>query len=100
MLRTCMGTEGGSQSKDFHHHPHARGHHQHQHQRSHLRGANGGGQHAGGSTFMPPEKSSALFDNGDIFRPKSEELREAFADVFPEDIPGLPRHRPGLYSPR
>ena len=23
-----------------------------------------------------------------------------FSDLLPEDIPGLPRHRPGEYSPR
>ena len=33
----------------------------------------------------------------------ADEYRRAFSDEFPEDIPGLPRHRPagsGEYSPR
>ncbi len=31
---------------------------------------------------------------------KAEELREALADVLPEDIPGIPRHRPELSPTR
>jgi hypothetical protein len=41
-----------------------------------------------------------LQDNGDIFGKNAEEYRRAFNDRFPEDIPGLPRKRPGDYSPR
>ena len=102
MLRTCMGNEGTT-SKDYHGHDGRGG----------GGGGVGGGRGGGGNghhhprhqhhphAFSAAEKSAGIFDNGDIFsRQKSEELREAFSDVFPEDIPGLPRHRPGLYSPR
>ncbi|TRY69459.1 hypothetical protein TCAL_10190 [Tigriopus californicus] len=50
---------------------------------------------------FPEKKSAQLFDNGDIFRAKkSDDFCEVFSDIFPENIPGLPRHRPSLFSPR
>ena len=85
MLRTCMGSDAATTGKEDPYPPHP-----------------------------PPNYCSAMaangsaaaadrhaFDNGDIFSAKkADEFREALADVFPEDIPGLPRHRPGQYSPR
>ena len=50
---------------------------------------------------FPVDKTSLLQqDNGDIFGKNAEEYRRAFNDRFPEEIPGLPRKRPGDYSPR
>lgn len=54
------------------------------------------------SAAMAADKS--IYDNGDIFGNKTDVYRQAtaaFTDQFPipEDIPGLPRHRPGEYSP-
>merc|ERR1711881_800303 len=63
------------------------------------------------ATAQPPSATSysiaektAIYDNGDIFGNKTDVYRQAaFTDQyptgFPEDIPGLPRHRPGEYSP-
>ena len=88
MLRTCMGTDANAAKKegrganDYPPHPPPN-------YRSAM-AANGGNG-----------ASAAVYDNGDIFSAKkADEFREALADVFPEDIPGLPRHRPGHYSPR
>ena len=47
-----------------------------------------------------PDKANLVQDNGDIFGKNAEEYRRAFNDRFPEEIPGLPRKRPGDYSPR
>jgi len=39
--------------------------------------------------------------NGDIFHGSGgAELKEALSELLPEEIPGLPRHRPGEFSPR
>jgi len=63
------------------------------------------------ATAQPPSATSysmaektAIYDNGDIFGNKTDVYRQAaFTDQyptgFPQDIPGLPRHRPGEYSP-
>ena len=59
------------------------------------------------ATAQPPSTSysaeKAIYDNGDIFGNKTDVYKQAtaFTDHFPipEDIPGLPRHRPGEYSP-
>ena len=64
------------------------------------------------ATAHPPSTSysaeKVIFDNGDIFGNKTDSAvfnRTAFSDQFPvpEEIPGLPRHRPattaGEYSP-
>ena len=49
--------------------------------------------------FTTTEKSN-LYDNGDIFG-NTKLSTDPFYDPFrPETIPGLPRHRPGDYSPR
>ena len=46
-------------------------------------------------------KDNCRQDNGDIFGKSADEYRRAFTnDRFPEEIPGLPRKRPGEYSPR
>ena len=52
--------------------------------------------------------NSVGFDGGGVGVPssafaaakKAEELREALADVLPEDIPGIPTHRPELSPTR
>jgi hypothetical protein len=39
--------------------------------------------------------------NGDIFHGRiGGELQESLDDLLPEEIPGIPRHRPGEFSPR
>ena len=98
MIRTCMGR--GTESN-------AGG----------VRGAGaGGGGGANGRSkrprplrpppdIEPPSYSSStghvvdrsLYDNGDVFGHAKNNKAE---DVFPEEIPGLPRHRPGEFSPR
>ena len=56
-------------------------------------------------TYSASVEKACLFDNGDIFanNKSSDVYRQAtaFTDQFPipEEIPGLPRHRPGEYSP-
>ena len=52
------------------------------------------------ATMMANEKG--LFDNGDVFSAKKD-FSDGFGgtELLPEDIPGLPRHRPtGAFSPR
>ena len=64
------------------------------------------------ATAQPPSTSYSascekIYDNGDIFSNKADphaavyRQATAFTDQFPipEEIPGLPRHRPGEYSP-
>ena len=51
--------------------------------------------------YLAGAKENCRQDNGDIFGKNAEEYRRAFInDRFPEEIPGLPRKRPGEYSPR
>ena len=90
MLRTCMGTDASTKEYP---------------PTSNYHSSNGGGLAAsssGGAAGVGIGVSGKeIYDNGDIFSAKkADEFREALADVFPEDIPGLPRHRPGQFSPR
>ena len=48
--------------------------------------------------YVSPNPRKTVTDNGDIFRSQKE--TSLLADILPEEIPGLPRHRPGNYSPR
>ena len=96
MLRTCMGTDTTNKKDGVHgngdYPPHPPPNY-----RSAM--ASNGGNGAAARASSSAEQR--VFDNGDIFSAKkADEFREALADVFPEDIPGLPRHRPGHYSPR
>ena len=78
MMRTCMGTES-STTKEY-------------------------------PSVPPPAYydsggDKGIFDNGDVFtgrKADDDAIRETLADVLlPEEIPGLPRHRPaGQYSSR
>ena len=93
MLRTCMGTDASTKEYPMQ----QQTHHNYHQQNGGSNGGGGGGlmSHAGGGS------TKEIYDNGDIFSAKkADEFREALADVFPEDIPGLPRHRPGQFSPR
>lgn len=64
--------------------------------------------HSTGTYSDRVDKSAAcIYDNGDIFANNKSSSHDvyrqatAFTDQFPipEEIPGLPRHRPGEYSP-
>ena len=107
MLRTCMGRGGDS---------------------SNARNGDHRSSNRRGLTKRPPRQppplppdleppsysasgivDRSLFDNGDVFGPakggKSSLLHHGghpadTVDVFPEEIPGLPRHRPAEFSPR
>lgn len=114
MLRTCMGTgESGSKKETVRHDqagPSTSADAYPPHPPPNYRSAMAGGVAAAGASSSAGAVGGAaggsngvdrVFDNGDIFSAKkADEFREALADVFPEDIPGLPRHRPGHYSSR
>ena len=79
MLRTCIDTTDAS-TKEYPATPY-------------LAGSGVGG--------VGLTKDNCRQDNGDIFGKNADDYRRAFTnDRFPEDIPGLPRKRPGEYSPR
>ena len=56
---------------------------------------------AGATTNSNSYSADKVFDNGDIFgKAVYRQAAAAFTQQFPpEEIPGLPRHRPGEYSP-
>ena len=86
MLRTCMGTDASTKEYP---------------QTNYHQNGGGGGGPANGGAGGGLIAGKEIYDNGDIFSAKkADDFREALADVFPEDIPGLPRHRPGQFSPR
>jgi hypothetical protein len=75
MLKTCIGTDrrNGKEYKDLTHFPESQG--------------------VPGGTFKN--------GNGDIFHGRTgAELQDSLDDLLPEEIPGIPRHRPGEFSPR
>jgi hypothetical protein len=52
-------------------------------------------------THFPETKEPYKNGNGDIFHGRTgAELEESLDDLLPEQIPGIPRHRPGEFSPR
>lgn len=81
MLRTCIGADGTT-AKDYPNYPN--------YAENKIRFENGNGdlvtnRHNGRGAWptQPPP-----------------DLKEALTDLLPEEIPGLPRHRPGEFSPR
>ena len=101
MLRTCIGADGTAPAKDYptfaenkirfengngdlvnHHRPGGVG----GSGRLLHAGSGGGANHWGDP------------DHGGHHG--HTDLKEALNDLLPEQIPGLPRHRPGEYSPR
>ena len=104
MLRTCIGADGTA-AKDFPNYAEnkirfengngdilsGRG------ERHRGHGAGGGDSNhwrEGGGVMRGHNGHSAHAHNGHT------ELKEALAELLPEEIPGLPRHRPGEFSPR
>ena len=104
MLRTCIGADGTA-AKDFPNYAEnkirfengngdilsGRG------ERHRGHGAGGGDSNhwrEGGGVTRGHNGHSAHAHNGHT------ELKEALAELLPEEIPGLPRHRPGEFSPR
>ena len=65
--------------------------------------------HSGSYSDRVDKSAACIYDNGDIFASHNNKSSNhdvyrqatAFTDQFPipEEIPGLPRHRPGEYSP-
>jgi len=90
MLRTCIGSEGGGPGAEYPnfaenkvrvahngHNGDLVGHHVRDNNHHHV---HGGGWSVGEAVT-------------------SSELGEVLSELLPEEIPGLPRHRPGEYSP-
>ena len=90
MLRTCIGADGGGPGAEYPnfaenkvrvahngHNGDLAGHH--------VRDINHHHVHGGGWSVGEAVTSS--------------ELGEVLSELLPEEIPGLPRHRPGEYSP-
>ena len=89
MLRTCIGTEG-SNAKDY---PNfAENKIRFENGNGDIVSGRGGGNvsgHGGGHGRVNQWGEGGATD-----------LKEALSELLPEDIPGLPRHRPGEFSPR
>ena len=89
MLRTCIGAgEGGGPGSEYPNfaenkvHVTHNGHNGDVH---HVRDVNHVGHHGGWGGVGEAVTSS--------------ELGDVLSELLPEEIPGLPRHRPGEYSP-
>ena len=85
MLRTCIGTEG-SNAKDYPNFAENK-----------IRFENGNGDIGGGRGGMNVGGHSRANRWGEG---GATDIKEALTDLLPEEIPGLPRHRPGEFSPR
>ena len=77
MLRTCIGSEGGGAAKDYPNFAENKVRVSH----------NGNGSVPGNGSWPGPGLVTTT------------ELGEVHSELLPEDIPGLPRHRPGEFSP-
>ena len=53
----------------------------------------------GGGSIIGAGGSNHWRDGGGGHHPHTD-LKEAMSELLPEEIPGLPRHRPGEFSPR
>lgn len=105
MLRTCIDSETSTAGKDQHP-PYTRAAKKRPCDNGGVFGKTGHGlllatapgRSANATTYLGHHTASTTVTT------TSEDFRHAFRDDFPEDIPGLPRHRPaGLiedYSPR
>ena len=89
MLRTCIGTEG-SNAKDYPNFAENK-----------IRFENGNGEivsgRGGGNISGHGVGHGRVNQWGEG---GATDLKEALNDLLPEEIPGLPRHRPGEFSPR
>lgn len=90
MLRTCIGDGSTAAARDYPNYAENK-----------IRFENGNGDlshhhrgvnHRGGG-------SNHWRDGGGGHHPHTD-LKEAMSELLPEEIPGLPRHRPGEFSPR
>ena len=91
MLRTCIGDGSTAAARDYPNYAENK-----------IRFENGNGDlshhhrgvnHRGGG-------SNHWRDGGDTGHHPHTDLKEAMSELLPEEIPGLPRHRPGEFSPR
>lgn len=89
MLRTCIGTEG-SNAKDYPNFAENK-----------IRFENGNGDivsgRGGGNVSGHGSGHGRVSQWGEG---GATDLKEALSELLPEEIPGLPRHRPGEFSPR
>ena len=83
MLKTCIGGTEGSTAKDYQNFAENK-----------IRFANGNGEVGRrgmtGAPALPPHWTAECATNN---------IKEALSELLPEEIPGLPRHRPGEFSP-
>ena len=95
MLRTCIGADG-STAKDYPNYAENKirfenGNGDLCHNKvDRYHGSEGAGSHQWG---RGESAGGAHSRNGHT------DLKEAFSELLPEEIPGLPRHRPGEFSP-
>ena len=103
MLRTCIGADGTAPAKDYPHPPFAENKIRFENGNgdlvNHHRPGGGrllhGGSGVGANHWGDPDHGAHHGHNG-----HTDPLKDALNDLLPEQIPGLPRHRPGEYSPR
>ena len=92
MLRTCIGSDG-TNAKNYQNFAENK-----------IPFQNGNGDCRGGhkSGTQSRVQNHRGYNGGDIqWGPNGEtNVKETISDLLPEEIPGLPRHRPGEYSPR
>ena len=93
MLRTCIGTEG-SNAKDY---PNfAENKIRFENGNGDIVSGRGGGivSGHGGGHGSGHGRLNQWGEGG------ATDIKEALSELLPEEIPGLPRHRPGEFSPR
>jgi hypothetical protein len=82
MLRTCIGAEAGTAAKDYPNFAENK-----------VRVA----AHNGNGDLPGHREQAGRGWGGEVVT--TTELGEVLSELLPEDIPGLPRHRPGEFSP-
>ena len=95
MLRTCIGADG-STAKDYPNYAENK-----------IRFENGNGdlchnkvdRYHGSEGAGSHQWGRGEPGGGAHSRNGHTDLKEAFSELLPEEIPGLPRHRPGEFSP-
>ena len=89
MLRTCIGADGTT-AKDYPNYPN--------YAENKIRFENGNGD------LVNNRHNGRGGGLGAVAAPWAHHpphhLKEALSELLPEEIPGLPRHRPGEFSPR
>ena len=94
MLRTCIGADGGGPGSEYPNFAENKvrvahnGHNGDLAGNHHVRDINHHVHHGGGGGGWSVGEAVT-----------SSELGEVLSELLPEEIPGLPRHRPGEYSP-